>query len=129
MIAHYVELDFSAITTAKARRITQNATLSQALFPKGSEPQKPTISKGGTQLETPLYSLLPLDLRDPQDEGSVHPLVKALGDLLDPSLPTLLLAECVLCYMTPVESSALLSSFASTFNDSMVVIYEMCGLK
>ena len=53
--------------------------------------------------------------------------------VLDPSLPTLLLFECVLVYMSPTSSSRLLEWFVNQFKENQkgvlgCVIYEMFGL-
>jgi len=58
-----------------------------------------------------------------------------LDGLLSPSLPTLLLFECVLVYMVPDSSSALIdwfvNYFASTHGGSVLgaIVYEMFGLQ
>lgn len=48
--------------------------------------------------------------------------------LLDPSLPTLVISECVLVYMTKAQSDALLRHFTETFSCIGAIIYEMYGL-
>jgi len=84
------------------------------------------IAQGGTALHSPVYHLLPCDLRLPPGE--------ALGRLLEPILsrsqPTLLLFECVLAYMRPDASSALLRWFVDYMNSGVLgcVVYEMFGL-
>lgn len=45
------------------------------------------------------------------------------------SLPTLLVAECVLVYMTPQQSANLLRWAASTFPVAMVINYEQVKAK
>lgn len=58
-----------------------------------------------------------------------------LDGLLSPSLPTLLLFECVLVYMAPESSSALVdwfvNYFTSTPDGSIIgaIVYEMFGLQ
>ena len=49
---------------------------------------------------------------------------------LDPSLPTLLLFECVLAYMEPAQSSYIISWFTERFRAAPlgVIVYEMFGL-
>ena len=42
----------------------------------------------------------------------------------DFSLPTLFLAECVLIYMTPEKSQAILKWIASKFKDAVFINYE-----
>ena len=88
-------------------------------------PPKPfTVHKGGTQLVSPLYSLIPLDLRAPSTS-----LQSDLLPHLDPHVPTLFLAECVFCYMNPGQSEDIIKWFGTTFDSVVGVAYEMCGLK
>lgn len=94
-------------------------------MPPPPGPSKPyTVSHGGAALSAANYSLLPLDLRQggPTLDANLLPL-------LDPSAPTLLLAECVFCYMTEDDSRAVIEWFGNTFARSAAVIYEMVGLK
>lgn len=48
--------------------------------------------------------------------------------LLDTSLPTLVIAECVLVYMDQSHSDALIKWFADTFSVVGAITYEMFGL-
>ena len=79
------------------------------------------VSGGGTTLRSKHYSLIPLDLRDPS-------ALDALNAVLDPELPTLLLAECVFCYMRPEETNKILEWFGR-FKRAAAVVYEMRGLE
>jgi len=88
------------------------------------------VGGGGTALRAPVYSVLPVDLRLPP-ATSLAPLLSRsagggaseVGDdndneeppLLSPTLPTLLLFECVLAYMDPVASNALIRWFVDYF--------------
>ena len=94
-----------------------------------------TISKfealGGTALHSSKYHLIPSDLRHPPSTS----LAPVLDGLLSPTLPTLLLCECVLVYMSPESTSALVdwfvNHFASTHEGSILgaIVYEMFGLQ
>ena len=66
------------------------------------------------------YSLIPVDLRLP---GALD----VLDGVLDPSVPTLILAECVLCYMEPADSDRIFQ-WAGRFEERAIVLYEMVGL-
>lgn len=44
--------------------------------------------------------------------------------VLTPRLPTLLLSECVLVYMTPAQSSNVVHWAAETFHTAMFINYE-----
>ena len=92
------------------------------------------VEKGGTALHSQKYHLLPADLRLPPSE-ILEPMLFSPIDhsILDPSLPTLLLFECVLAYMSPSASSQLLNWFTEFVKKSPTgvlgcVVYEMFGL-
>lgn len=80
---------------------------------------------GGTQLSSPIYTLLPLDLRQSPSET----LSREVLPLLDPNVPTLYLAECVFCYLRPEVNEEIISWFSDRFESCMGVVYEMCGLE
>ena len=92
------------------------------------------IGGGGTTLRSPVYNLCPVDLRTPP-VVALEPLLGSGGEpLLSPSLPTLLLFECVLAYMTPSASNALLQWFVDYFRSPGggllgAVVYEMFKLE
>ncbi|MFS7925808.1 putative [Phosphatase 2A protein]-leucine-carboxy methyltransferase [Helianthus anomalus] len=64
------------------------------------------------------YKLLPIDLRD----------IQSLNDLIlthmDPSLPTFIVAECVLIYLDPDSSNAIVEWASRTFPTSVFFLYE-----
>lgn len=89
------------------------------------------VSKGGTQLSSPLYTLIPLDLRPSPSEpaSSISSiLTHHILPQLDPNLPTLFLAECLFPYMSPDDSKEIIKWFGETFHSCMGVVYEMVGL-
>ena len=96
------------------------------------------VENGGTTLHSAKYHLIPADLHTPPSE-SIAPLLTSespsspsqKGPILSPDLPTLLLFECVLVYVTPEASQALIQWFVDYFTPSAVlgaVVYEMFGL-
>lgn len=96
----YFEVDFDAVATWKTRLIAKTPALSS--------------------LTSDLYHLLAADLRD------VAALESALrGAGVDFAAPTIFLAECVLVYMEPESSAALLEWCSSRFPDSLFAAYEM----
>ncbi|KAJ7074525.1 S-adenosyl-L-methionine-dependent methyltransferase, partial [Mycena amicta] len=97
--ATYIELDFPEITTKKAVAIRKSKDLS-AFLVASYRARAHNIGKahGGTGLTSSNYHLLPVDLR------------------LPPTLPTLLLFECVLVCMTPEASSAVFRWFVDYFS-------------
>ena len=97
-----------------------------------------SVENGGTTLHSAKYHLLPVDLRTPPPE-SIAPLLTSAspsspskeGPLLSPNLPTLLLFECVLVYVSSEASTALIQWFVDYFASSSIVgtvVYEMFGL-
>jgi len=123
-IGRYIEIDFPHLTSVKAQRISRSPTLQSPLRSTTSQGKPYTISKGGTQLTSEIYALLPLDLKS----NPATTLTEELLPLLDPLLPTLFLAECVLCYLKPEVGEEIITWF-DRFGDCAGVIYEMCGLE
>jgi len=110
--------------------IRKNKVLSAAL----GSPDAVSVGGGGTTLRSPVYNLIPVDLRTPP-VVSLEPLLGSGDDpLLSPSLPTLLLFECVLAYMAPSASNALIQWFVDYFVSPAgggllgAVVYEMFKL-
>lgn len=89
-------------------------------------------------MHTPKYHLLPADLRTAPDMTLRGLLASATindtstGPILSPSLPTLLLFECVLVYMEPAVSEGILQWFIDYFSPEKTplggIVYEMFGL-
>ena len=83
-----------------------------------SEPQLAHVAGQGKIL-TERYSLLPVDLRD------LTALQSSLQDAgFQPSMPTYILSECVLVYMEPHESTALLRHLGQQLPSAVCVVYE-----
>lgn len=89
----------------------------------GPGPKPYTVAHGGAALHSPSYDLVPVDLRN------IAALEAELAPLLDTSVPTLLISECVFCYMTPAQGDAVMKWFLERFAQTAVVAYEMVGLK
>lgn len=92
-----------------------------------------TLENGGTTLHSSKYHLFPTDLRLPPAESIAPPLTSPSqgSPILSPDLPTLLLFECVLVYLTPEVSQALIQWFADYFASTSAlgtIVYEMFGL-
>lgn len=88
---------------------------------------------GGMGLKSQIYHLSSADLRRPPSEALGHLFANTPDRLLSPLLPTLLIFECVLVYMTPAESSAVIQSFVDHFSQDQggvlgSIVYEMFGL-
>ncbi|KAJ7397394.1 Leucine carboxyl methyltransferase 1 [Pitangus sulphuratus] len=74
-------------------------------------------------LDSSRYSIVGADLRFSSDLEE-----KLKKHNLDVHLPTLLVAECVLVYMTPQQSANLLKWAASTFPVAMFINYEQVNM-
>ncbi|KAF8520281.1 leucine carboxyl methyltransferase [Hysterangium stoloniferum] len=111
-LVRYLELDFSENTSVKVRAIKEKKELHSVLG-------EFTTSETESSLTSSIYAIRDVDLRQFQNSDLA---------LLDPSVPTLVLAECVLVYMDPTVSDALLKWFSHTFSAVGAVIYEMFGL-
>ncbi len=139
----YIELDFPDMTAHKARKIVSNPALAAAVAERDDNAtiSRHFVCRGGAQLDGERYHLVPLDLRDAgaadpkgptRAESSTERTATTLSKvraLLDPTRPTLVLAECVLCYMRPEESAAVLRWFGDEFERVVGAVYEMCGLE
>ncbi|KAG6839561.1 hypothetical protein C0991_001512 [Blastosporella zonata] len=119
VLERYVEVDFAEVTGKKAMAIRKSRELS-AVLGEGVQ-----VARGGTGLHSEKYHLLAADLRVPA----------AVGELVQPILSarvaTLLLFECVLVYMEPAASSALLRWFVEYFAGTPLggVVYEMFNVE
>ena len=114
----YVELDQDDVVRAKCSQIAAKPMLHRALAPEGAACVTPNgISSGSSG-----YRLLPVDLND------VAQLERALSQAgWTPSQPTLVIAECVLVYMVPEASRAIVDFFGKACARAVLVAYEMVG--
>jgi hypothetical protein len=94
------------------------------------------LAGGGAGLRSSKYHLIPADLRAPPSQALGSALTSVEGDeepVLSPSLPTLVIFECVLAYMSVEASSKLLEWFIAYASSSAgvlgCVIYEMFNLQ
>ncbi|KAH7103760.1 leucine carboxyl methyltransferase [Auriculariales sp. MPI-PUGE-AT-0066] len=111
----YVELDLPENVLSKCMTIRKSKELSAVV---GADA---VLTHGGQALSSARYHLRPVDLRN-------ESALDAVVDLLDPTIPTLFIAECVLAYMDRGASDRLLRKIADHFDCSAAVVYEMFGL-
>ncbi|KAG8363443.1 hypothetical protein BUALT_Bualt19G0023100 [Buddleja alternifolia] len=109
----YVELDFKEVTSKKAALIENSAQLRDKVGEAAS------ISQEKGEVLGDHYKLLPVDLRDIQKLDDIISLAN-----LDPSLPTFIIAECVLIYLDPESSRAIVGWTSRTFSTSIFFLYE-----
>lgn len=114
----YHEIDFAVNNAAKIKAIRGTPLLQRAL----GRPEEVDISDGGDELHSPTYHIHAVDLRALAREGEgnnnntspaqdrSHPL----KELVNPTLPTLLLSECCLVYLAPDEAAGVVRYFTQT---------------
>lgn len=106
----YHELDFAVNTTAKISAIRSTPELQSVLGidPSGSEKNNQvTVSEAGDALHSSSYHVHPIDLRSLSaynDPAQVLPGVET-------GLPTLLISECCLIYLSPAEAEKVVTFF------------------
>ncbi|KAL0373484.1 UNVERIFIED_CONTAM: Leucine carboxyl methyltransferase 1 [Sesamum radiatum] len=109
----YVELDFKEVTSKKAALIENSTQLRSKVGEAASICQE----KGEVLADH--YKLLPVDLRDIPKLDEIISLAN-----IDPSLPTFIIAECVLIYLDPESSRAIVGWASRTFSTAVFFLYE-----
>ncbi|MBZ3876627.1 Leucine carboxyl methyltransferase 1 [Sciurus carolinensis] len=77
----------------------------------------------GHTLDSKRYAIIGADLRDLSE---LEEKLKKCN--MNTQLPTLLITECVLVYMTPEQSTSLLKWAANTFETAMLINYEQVNM-
>ncbi|CAG8155123.1 unnamed protein product [Penicillium olsonii] len=106
----YHELDFAVNTTAKIRAIRSAPELQRVLGIDSSvsgEGSPVTVSEAGDALQSPSYHVHPVDLRSLPAHS--NPAAALPG--VETGLPTLLISECCLIYLSPIEAQKVVSFF------------------
>ncbi|KAG5231078.1 hypothetical protein OIU76_006099 [Salix suchowensis] len=109
----YVELDFKEVTSKKAAIIETSSQLREKLGATAS------ISPENGEVLSDHYKLLSVDLRDTQ---KLDDIIALAG--LNPSLPTFIIAECVLIYLDPESTRGIVSWASKTFSTAAFFLYE-----
>lgn len=109
----YVELDFKEVTSKKAALIESFDQL------RGKIGSEVSISREKGEVLSDHYKLLPVDLRDIPKLDTVVAMSQ-----LDPSLPTFIIAECVLIYLDPDSSNAIVGWASRKFSTAVFFLYE-----
>uniref|UniRef100_A0A8C4WRG8 Leucine carboxyl methyltransferase 1 n=2 Tax=Gopherus evgoodei TaxID=1825980 RepID=A0A8C4WRG8_9SAUR len=116
----YFEVDFPMIVTRKIYNIKSKPPLSKPIIESHSGE---SFLIDAHSLDSSRYSILAADLRD---SSELEEKLKKCN--MDTQLPTLLIAECVLVYMTPEQSASLLKWAANTFQAAMIINYEQVNM-
>ncbi|XP_014330448.1 leucine carboxyl methyltransferase 1 isoform X1 [Xiphophorus maculatus] len=114
------EVDFPTVVARKIHHIKTKPPLSKPIIDVHSTD---SLLLESHVLDSDRFCIIGADLRD------VPGLDEKLRRFqLDPELPTLLLSECVLVYMTPSQSSSLVHWAAQTFHTAMFINYEQVNM-
>lgn len=116
----YFEVDFPAIVSRKLYNIKSKPPLSKPIMELQSGE---SLLMDSHSMDSTRYSIIGADLRNLPD---LEERLKKFK--MNPDLPTLLVAECVLVYMSPQQSAALLSWAANTFPAAMFINYEQINM-
>uniref|UniRef100_A0A0E0DWG5 [phosphatase 2A protein]-leucine-carboxy methyltransferase n=1 Tax=Oryza meridionalis TaxID=40149 RepID=A0A0E0DWG5_9ORYZ len=109
----YVELDFKEVTSKKAAIINHYSQMKEKLGPEASI----SIEKG--EVRSAHYKLFSADIRDIPKLDSVIQMAE-----MDPTLPTFIIAECVLIYLDPDSTSSIVSWASDKFSTAIFFLYE-----
>ncbi|KAM7200030.1 putative leucine carboxyl methyltransferase [Naviculisporaceae sp. PSN 640] len=117
----YHEIDFPDIRARKLGIIRAAPQLRSVL----SDPPSITITSfHAKSIQSPTSQLLfhGLDLRDLAKSNSNCPISLPL---LNTQVPTLLISECCLCYLTPTDATSVINYFTSQISSNLgIILYE-----
>jgi [phosphatase 2A protein]-leucine-carboxy methyltransferase len=117
----YHEIDYKTITQEKIQIIKRTPELLSVIAEHSGDADDIRTNDDG-QLLSPSYNLHPIDLRD--IETSKLPQIPNLR----PNVPTLILSECCLCYISYTHQAQILASFTQHYIPSptpiALIIYE-----
>ncbi|XP_005351239.1 leucine carboxyl methyltransferase 1 [Microtus oregoni] len=116
----YFEVDFPMIVTRKLHTIKNKPLLFRPIMELHPED---TLQLDGHMLDSKRYAIIGADLRDLSE---LEEKLKKCN--MNTQLPTLLITECVLVYMTPEQSANLLKWAASSFETAMFINYEQVNM-
>lgn len=117
----YVEVDLRGVVKKKLGVMARHAGVREALGVRAEDVQAAIADRSGsTALQGPGFALACADLRD--TEGLEQVLRGVAG--FDMDAPTLFVSECVLCYVDPASSDALLAWALARFRSAALVTYE-----
>ncbi|XP_069503467.1 leucine carboxyl methyltransferase 1 isoform X2 [Ambystoma mexicanum] len=116
----YFEVDFPMIAARKLHNIKSKPQLAKPIMELHCGE---SLVMDSHSMDSTRYAIIGADLRNLPD---MEERLKKFN--MDTHLPTLLVAECVLVYMTPEQSAGLLSWAANTFAAAMFINYEQVNM-
>lgn len=121
----YTEIDFPESTKIKKLAIAASRTL-QSVVGASLDPvvvsSKTQFADMDPDLHTDRYHLVGLDLRTLAGQGATR------LSFLDPLVPTLVISECVLCYLSPEDNEKVILYWKEAVTQPTFVIYEPMAL-
>jgi [phosphatase 2A protein]-leucine-carboxy methyltransferase len=118
----YHELDFKANTADKIATIKATPDLLSIISKHSGSSDDIVIGKDNESFYSPSYNIHSIDLRS--ISTSNPPSLRNL----DPSLPTLIISECCLCYLSPADNTKILEAFTQHYFPAPtplgLIIYE-----
>ncbi|XP_042336692.1 leucine carboxyl methyltransferase 1 isoform X2 [Sceloporus undulatus] len=116
----YFEVDFPSIVARKIHSIKSKPPLSKPIMESHSGE---SLLIDAHSLDSSRYAIIGADLRElPKLEENLKKCN------MDPQLPTLVMAECVLVYMSPEHSVSLLKWVSGMFPTAMFINYEQVNM-
>lgn len=103
-LINFVDLDFNDAIALKAKILTKSENLNNIYL---NFKQR--------------YNLLSGDLKNSND------ILNSLNNILDKSIPTILITECVLCYMKDNDSQNLINGIMKNFTNGCWISYDPIG--
>lgn len=127
---NYVEIDFTESVKIKKLAIVNDENMCRLInhpYNPVEITEKQQFLDLDSQLHTTNYQLIDYDLRQLGNSAQTPPFAS-----IDPTMPTIVLSECVLCYLSPQENADIISYWCQYFNNSPQVlsflIYEPMSL-
>ena len=129
----YHEVDFEVVSQKKLRTVQTNQALSEILGSISASEESNSWSSQPSR-DGDEYRFHGIDLRrlaelgaseekeeeEEEEAGAPQPVLAGLRT----DMPTLVVSECCLCYLSPSQASGLLSYFTSRVADIATIIYE-----
>jgi len=110
----YHEIDFASNTAVKISQIQSSPLLQSRIGPF-------SVDATGTALTSPHYNIHALDLRSLTTTNTSLPGT-------DPEAPTLIISECCLCYLSPQDTTSILTHLLSQIlhpsTPAALILYE-----
>lgn len=119
-VRSFTEVDLPGVTSKKCHAIRSRKPLLEQLAANDNE-----VKFSTNDLHAGNYHLVGVDMR--QLSNLQRKLLQESG--LNPSIPTIVLSECVLVYVDLAASAALLRWFAEAFQIAVFINYEQVNMK